>query len=88
MDKMLRDQPERIDANGDGEIDGDEIVAFVLDFAQQQVELAEERARRELAESEAKATRTRLKYAGVLIFILITLFGLSTVEPRRFSKSS
>lgn len=60
IDAQLRKQLEMLDEDGDGEISNEEVVHFCKNFAQQQLEFAEEHAARETAESEARQLRTRL----------------------------
>ena len=78
MDEMLRKQLETIDKNGDGVIDGDEIMNYAKNFAEQQLELAEESTRRENAEKETKAANMRLKYALVALLAMVAMFCTST----------
>ena len=48
-------------------------------FAEQQVALAEENAKREAAETEAKAMYTRIKYLIIALICMTALLGVSTV---------
>ena len=78
VDDALLQHLAYIDTNGDGEIDADEIIAFAKHFAEQQVALAEESAKRELAEIETKAMRTRVWYLLMLVLCMGGLLCAST----------
>jgi len=78
LDDALYAQLQTLDENGDGEISGDEVVAFAKSFAEKQVALMEERAKVEAAEAEARQLRRRLGASVAAILVMASLLAVST----------
>ena len=87
-DDALEKALAEIDENGDGEIDGDEIIAFARKFAAEQVGLARQQARAEKAEKESRELRARLGWALAAIVFMACGFMLQSIFQARNTKKT